>query len=112
MATDEECRAAIKRVAEQLASLDVEIRRKYIVERLVACRIPDLDVLYHLRLHLDGLDLVEPQEGETPQVRITVQSDDLVALAEGRLDFVKAWLTGRVTLEAGLTDLLRLRRLL
>ena len=33
-------------------------------------------------------------------------------LAEGRLDFARAWARGRVRLEAGLRDLLRLRSLL
>ena len=38
--------------------------------------------------------------------------DDLVALVDGRLNFALAWATGRVKLEAGLRDLLRLRSLL
>jgi hypothetical protein len=39
-------------------------------------------------------------------------SDDLVALVSGRLSFAPAWATGRVKLEAGLRDLLRLKSLL
>jgi putative sterol carrier protein len=39
-------------------------------------------------------------------------SDDLVALTEGDLNFGSAWMSGRVKLEAGLRDVLRLRKLL
>jgi hypothetical protein len=35
-----------------------------------------------------------------------------VALTEGRLSFGPAWASGRVKLEAGLRDMLRLRTLL
>ena len=45
-------------------------------------------------------------------IRLTMASDDLVALTDGRLQFGPAWATGRVRLEAGLRDLLRLRKLL
>ena len=45
-------------------------------------------------------------------IRLTMTSDDLVALTDGRLHFGKAWASGRVKLEAGLRDLLRLRKIL
>lgn len=38
--------------------------------------------------------------------------DDLVALVAGDLKFAKAWASGRVRLEAGFRDLLRLKSLL
>jgi hypothetical protein len=39
-------------------------------------------------------------------------SDDLLALTDGQLSFGPAWATGRVKLEAGLRDMLRLRKIL
>jgi len=45
-------------------------------------------------------------------IRLTMSSDDLVAMTDGRLHFGSAWATGRVKLEAGLRDLLRLRKIL
>lgn len=38
--------------------------------------------------------------------------DDLVAMVDGELNFAKAWGSGRVRLEAGFRDLLKLRSLL
>jgi hypothetical protein len=49
---------------------------------------------------------------EKADIRLTMNSDDLVALTEGRLSFGPAWASGRVKLEAGLRDLLRLRKML
>ena len=41
-----------------------------------------------------------------------MSSDDLVALTDGHLHFGKAWASGRLKLEAGLRDLLRLRKII
>jgi hypothetical protein len=41
-----------------------------------------------------------------------MSSDDLLAMTAGRLSFGPAWAAGRVKLEAGLRDMLRLRSLL
>ena len=45
-------------------------------------------------------------------MRITVGSDDLVALAADGLNPAKAWASGRLKIEASIFDLLRLRKLL
>jgi putative sterol carrier protein len=47
-----------------------------------------------------------------PQVRLAASSDDLVALVSGDLTPPVAWATGRLTVEASVLDLLRLRSLL
>jgi hypothetical protein len=49
-------------------------------------------------------------EGQA-DVRITMTSDQLLALAAGDDDFLHAWLRGRVTVSASMRDLLRLRSL-
>ncbi|CAM5711288.1 hypothetical protein SHIRM173S_12961 [Streptomyces hirsutus] len=41
-----------------------------------------------------------------------MKRDDLLALVDGELNFAKAWASGRVKLEAGLSDLLNLKSLL
>ena len=60
-------------------------------------------------------DLDVVRDGPTvprADIRLTMTSDDLIALTDGRLHFGNAWATGQVKLEAGLRDLLRLRKLL
>ncbi|WP_242893335.1 SCP2 sterol-binding domain-containing protein [Actinomadura litoris] len=113
MATDEECRAALGRVAERLAGVDAERFAEHVVERTVSCRVPDLGLAYRTRLHRGGLDAVTSDPApQDAQVRLTVASDDLVALADDELSPAKAWATGRLKIEASLFDLLRLRKLL
>lgn len=116
MASVQECRAAIGRLADRLAEVSPDDRREHLVDRTVSCRISDLDVTFRMRLSQDGLHdihLAEPAADDPPaQVRITLGGDDLVALAEERLDLARAWLSGRVKVHASLGDLLRLRRLL
>jgi hypothetical protein len=86
------------------------------LDRSLSCRLTDLDEVVLGRLTSGSVrDLhVLPHGPAVPQadIRLTMTSDDLVALTDGRLHFGQAWATGRVKLEAGLRDLLRLRKLL
>ncbi len=66
---------------------------------------------------LDGGQLRDVARGDaadaaTAQIRITVSSDDLVALTTGELGFGSAFASGRVKIDATVMDLLRLRSLL
>ena len=114
MATVEECRAALRRLSEQFDEVDEETKAKHVVDRTVSCRVPDLGVVFYGRIHHGGL---ESLEGDSPpngaaDIRLTIASDDLVSLVDGKLDMARAVFTGRVKIEASFGDLLRLRRLL
>lgn len=113
MATQEEARAALDRIATRLTDVDPDELAKHVIERTVSCRVPDLDLVFVTRIHARGLDefqLAESANGA--QVRLTVNSDDLVALADESLKVTKAWASGRLKIEASLGDLLRLRKIL
>jgi hypothetical protein len=45
-------------------------------------------------------------------IRMTANSDEVVALAEQPMNIARAWMSGRVKIEASVKDLFRLRRLL
>ncbi|MFE3455520.1 SCP2 sterol-binding domain-containing protein [Nonomuraea sp. NPDC059194] len=115
MATLEECRAALDQLVEQFDEIDEESRAKHVVERTLSCRISDLDVMFYGRIHHDGLDPFHdepPADGRPADVKLTIRSDDLIALVDGELDLARALLGGRVKIDASFGDLLRLRRLL
>ncbi|RCV54215.1 SCP2 sterol-binding domain-containing protein [Marinitenerispora sediminis] len=116
MASIEECRTAIDKVSDRILEVDEERRRKHIVERTVSVKVSDLDTVFDMRLTLDGLvDVAQRPNGAggpRAQVGITAASDDLVDMAEDRLDFSKALLSGRVKLDASFGDMMRLRKLL
>lgn len=113
MATEEEARAALERIATRLTDVDPGELARHVVERTISCRVPDLNLIFLTRIHAGGLDDFQlAQSTDSAQVRLTVNSDDLVALADDELAVAKAWATGRLKVEASLGDLLRLRRVL
>ena len=111
MATMDECLTALKGVLGDIAANPAAEG----LDRSVSCRLTDLDEVVVGRLAGGALrDLhVLPHGPAVPKadIRLTMASDDLVSLTDGRLAFGPAWMAGRIKLEAGLRDLLRLRKL-
>jgi hypothetical protein len=115
MATMEECRSALDKLAENLAGANGDLRSAAALDRSVSCRITDLDITFCGRLAEGRIEDVTAAPGppaERAEIRLTMSGDDLVALVDGELHFARAWGSGRVKLEAGFRDLLRLRKLL
>jgi putative sterol carrier protein len=113
VATLEAVEQAVEGLLRRLAEVEPEERRKYAVERTVACRIRDLDTVFVADFDEDGL-LRELSRGERGdgQVKLAATSDDLIALIEGRLSVPAAWATGKLKIDASMLDLLKLRSLL
>lgn len=106
---------ALQSLAERLAAVDPHVRARYVVDRTLACRVPDLDVVFLATLNSCGLDELRWSDGldsDRAQVRLSADSDDLVALVRGELSPPVAWATGRLKVQAGPMDLLKLRALL
>lgn len=112
MVTPEEVEAAVRRLVGLLASVDPEVRARLSADRTVSCRLPDLDLVWSGRLCNEGLMDVTDGDAARAQVRVSVDSDDLVALVDGRLAVPLAMATGRLRVQASPLDLLRLRALL
>ena len=112
MASQQEVDAALHRLAARLSTMDPATRERHVVARSVSCEVADLGVVYSARLDGEGLSTVTTEALPGAQVRLRVDSDDLVALTEGRLGLTTAWATGRLRVEASVLDLLRLRTLL
>ncbi|WP_338675705.1 SCP2 sterol-binding domain-containing protein [Streptomyces sp. SCSIO 30461] len=115
MATTQECRSALDRLSDNLAAADGELRGAAALDRALSCHITDLDVTFTGRLsagRIEVLDTLDGPPAKRADIRLAMTGDDLVAMVDGRLNFAKAWTSGRVRLEAGFRDLLRLRALL
>ena len=112
MATMEQCIKALEGILGDLAKNPAAAG----LDRSLSCRLTDLGQVVLGRLSSGAVrDLhVVPDGPAVPKadIRLTMTSDDLVALTEGDLNFGSAWMNGRVKLEAGLRDVLRLRKLL
>ncbi|MEV8596764.1 sterol-binding protein [Streptomyces sp. NPDC052012] len=115
MATIEECRAALEKLSDSMQRAEGDVRAAAAMDRSVSCHITDLDVTFAGRLTGGRIEVRETLPGpprEKAQIRLAMTGDDLVSLVDGELHFARAWGSGRVRLEAGLRDLLRLRKLL
>lgn len=111
MASVDECRAALHRLAERLSGDDGEVRDRLDFNRTLACRVTDLDVAFHGRLA--GGRLVDIVDGDDPKakIKLSATSDDLIALIDGQLDVTKALAGRRISISASPFDLLKLRKL-
>jgi hypothetical protein len=115
MASIEECRTALEQLSRNLAGSDGDVRKAAALDRSLTCHLTDLELTFYGRL-ADGriMDITHTPGAPTAkaEIRLAMTSDDLVAMVGGRLNFASAWAGGRVRLEAGFRDLLRLRTLL
>ena len=112
MATIDECITALRGVLGPIASNKAAEG----LDRSLSCRLTDLGQVLVGRLTAGAVrDLhAVPDEPSLPKadIRLTMTSDDLLALTAGELTFGKAWSSGRLKLDAGIRDLLRLRSLI
>ena len=114
MATAEECRLALENLTGRIAEMDQEDREAYLVDRVISCKVSDLGVTFLTKIGPGGASPVREANGSEPpaQVRFTAKSDDLVAIADDPASIGRAWLTGRLKVEASIWDILRLRKIL
>ncbi|MGW6459901.1 SCP2 sterol-binding domain-containing protein [Streptomyces sp. NPDC055078] len=115
MATTEECRSALKKLSNNLARAEGDVRGAVALDRSLSCHIRDLDITFTGRLQDGRIEVADTLTGpprEKAEIRLAMTGDDLVSLVDGDLNFAKAWASGRVRLEAGFRDLMRLRTLL
>lgn len=114
MATIEAVRAAISDLGVMLDGADPEFRRK-IPDRSVSVWIKDLDAAFAGRLQAGELvDVVEidPGSRKEAELKLTLTSDDLLEVVEGRLHFGSGWAHGRIKVDARLRDVFELRKFL
>lgn len=113
MTSAEECREALQKLAGRLSELSPAERDQYFGNRKISVSIPDLGVTYVTVLGTGNDPVREAAPGEPPaDIRITAKSQEVIALAEQPMNIARAWMTGRVKIEASMKDLFRLRRLL
>lgn len=113
VATVPEVESVLHDCIRLLERVDPSYRSMLPSRRTIQATCPDLGLTYHAfwrdgqlsELH-DG-----PAEGRA-DIRITVASDDLMAMAAGELDVGRAYATDRIRIQASMTDLLRLRAVL
>lgn len=112
MATVAEVEAVLAELLSRFADVDSGTRAMLPSHRVIEARFPDLGIVRHAEWHEGRLHVLDAAPQRRPDIRVTVDSDDLVAMAEGRLSFSRAYAANRIRLDASMTDLLRLRAVL
>jgi predicted lipid carrier protein YhbT len=113
VATPAEVDRTLKDLVRRLAGASPQTRSTPSGERKLVVFIPDLELVYtgaYSAGAISSLRKAARPNGEE-DVKITVSSDDLIALADGRLGVGSALLWGKLRVEAGARDLLLLRQL-
>jgi hypothetical protein len=113
MKSAEECREALQKLASRLSELSPAERDQYFGNRSISVTVPDLGVTYETKLGTGDDPVREVQPGDRPaDIRMTANSDEVVALAQQPMNIARSWMTGKIKIEASMKDLFRLRRLL
>jgi putative sterol carrier protein len=79
--------------------------------RTIQIDVTDLGVSYWTELSDGHMGKLHQDAGPDPHIRMRASSDDLVAMVDGELGLMKSYLSGRVRIEASLSDLLALRKM-
>jgi alkyl sulfatase BDS1-like metallo-beta-lactamase superfamily hydrolase len=109
MATLEECDQAFHALAERLAAADPEARKRNSLDRSLSCTLPDIDAIFGAHLKDGELTDIRQVDDPAAEVKLSMSSDDLIALVDGTLKFASAWASGRIKIDAKVLDLVKLR---
>jgi predicted lipid carrier protein YhbT len=113
VATQEEVDRTLRKLVKRLDGADIDDADLPEEARTILCSITDLRLDYradYSKGRIRKLRLVEDGAG-TADVKISVSSDELIALAEGKSSLPMALLFGRIRVNANARDLLLLRQL-
>lgn len=109
MATLADCELVLDDLLARLRGVDPAVRRRLMPDRTVSLTISDLGCVFTARMVDGELGWLRRTDDPAAQVRLAVSSNDLVALGRGQLTAGTAWTEGRLRVDAGVLDLLRLR---
>ncbi|HET8581686.1 MAG TPA: alkyl sulfatase C-terminal domain-containing protein [Jatrophihabitans sp.] len=108
MATADQCEQALHELAARLAAKAAGGRTSSL-DRSLNCALDDLGVGFSGRLKDGQLIDITREPRSDAQIRLTMSSDDLLALVAGEMKLAAAWASGRVKVDASMRDLLKLR---
>lgn len=113
MATVPEVETILHDCIRMLERVEPSYRSMLPSRRTIQATCPDLGLTYHAFWRDGQLSELHPGPADgRADIKVSVNSDDLVAIAEGELDASRAFATDRIRIQASMTDLLRLRAVL
>ena len=112
MATTQDVEATLLALMRRVGALDGSTVALLPSRRTIEARFTDIDATYHAVWEDGELGELRVGAATKPEIRLTCSSEVLLAMANGTLTPSRAYATGRVRIDASVTDLLRLRSVL
>ena len=116
MASANEVEAELQKLVDRLAPADprvhADLDRTLGGPRLVQMEVPDLGESFWCELSGGAMGEVHRGQPDHADIRITADSDDLMAMINGTKPLFSSYLAGHVRVQASISDLLALRRLM
>jgi len=116
VASVNEVQSELQKLVDRLGAADpkvhADLHRTLGGSRIVQIEVPDLGESFWSLLDQGVMDEVHRGEPDRPDIRITADSDDLIAMIEGTKPLFSSYLAGHVRVQASVSDLLALRRLM
>lgn len=111
MASVEEVEGVLDALLAKVGNVDERKRSRFPNTRTIEARCPDIQHFRYARWH-DGVMELLDQAPAKIDIRLSISSDDLLEVAAGRLSFGRAYTSGRLKLDASMSDLIRLGSML
>jgi SCP-2 sterol transfer family len=112
-------RTVEKKIAELIARLDdapeearANLTRALSNPRTIEITVPDLEATYWTELANGRFGTLHKGRAQDPHIRVTASSDDLVDMIDGNKSLFSSYMAGHIKIQASLSDLLSLRKLL
>ena len=114
MASAQECRDALDKLAGRLTEMSPKDRASYFGNRSMSVEVTDLGITFLTRFTDTGVDPIREAVPDDPpaDIRLAAVSDDVLHLAESPANIARMWVSGKVKVHASMRDLLSLRKLL
>jgi hypothetical protein len=114
VATKAQVEAKLRELIARLAGAEEaqgSLARSLPESKVIAVHIDDLGLDYWTEMLAGRMDGLHEGAPERSDIRIAVGSDQLVAMVDGEASLFSAFLSGKIKVDASLSDMLRLRKL-
>jgi putative sterol carrier protein len=101
----------VARLDEAGDSVHADLARTLPNPKTIQIDVTDLEVSFWTELAGGRMSELEEGQAQDVDIRMRAKSDDLVAMIDGELGLMASFLSGRVRVDASISDLLALRKL-
>ena len=116
MATKEEVESKLRKLILRADDADPRVRENLIravpTPRVIQMDVEDLGVSFWTQLTDGRLSGLHEGAMEQPDIRVTARSDHLVEMIDGKRNLFSSYLGGEIRIQASVSDLLAMRKLL